>query len=159
VNLTIVMLLGGLWHGANWTFLCWGAYHGLWLAGERMRGKRSWYDRLPAAARVACTWVLVLGSWVIFRAPTLTDAGRYFGWMSGLSGADATTALPAALFYAPASVVHMVVCLACVLAPVQAHDWVEHMHWGKVLLVLPLFAVTLMAMFAQSFSPFLYFQF
>ena len=41
VNLIVVMLLGGLWHGANWTFVAWGAYHGILLAFERFRGKRS----------------------------------------------------------------------------------------------------------------------
>ena len=41
VNLALVMLLGGLWHGANWTFLVWGAYHGSLLAFERWMGKRA----------------------------------------------------------------------------------------------------------------------
>ena len=47
VNLAIVMLLGGLWHGAKWTFVLWGAYHGLLLAYERRRGKQSDYQWLP----------------------------------------------------------------------------------------------------------------
>ena len=47
VNLIVVMLLGGLWHGANWTFVAWGAYHGILLAFERFRGKRSVYHALP----------------------------------------------------------------------------------------------------------------
>ena len=49
VNLIVVMLLGGLWHGANWTFVAWGAYHGILLAFERFRGKRSAYRAMAAA--------------------------------------------------------------------------------------------------------------
>ncbi len=49
VNLIVVMLLGGLWHGANWTFVLWGAYHGTLLAFERFRGKRSAFRAMAAA--------------------------------------------------------------------------------------------------------------
>ncbi len=79
VNLAIVMLLGGLWHGANWTFVLWGAYHGFWLSLERMLGKRNWYSSLPCAARMGFTWILVLISWVLFRAENLADAGAIWG--------------------------------------------------------------------------------
>src|SRR6202021_1654582 len=59
-NLILTMLLGGLWHGANWTFVVWGAYHGLLLAFERWRGKRSFYERVPHEIRVGFTFWLVL---------------------------------------------------------------------------------------------------
>ena len=48
VNLAVVMLLGGLWHGAKWNFVVWGAYHGVLLAFERWRGKTSLYGQLAA---------------------------------------------------------------------------------------------------------------
>ena len=85
VNLGVVMLLGGLWHGAKWTFVAWGAYHGLLLALERWRGKRSVYAALPRPARVALTFLLMLLSWVLFRAVDLADAGRYFAALAGLA--------------------------------------------------------------------------
>ena len=69
VNLFLVMLIGGLWHGAAWNFLVWGALHGGWLALERLRGGRPIYAGLPAPLRTAATFVLVLVSWVFFRAP------------------------------------------------------------------------------------------
>ena len=61
VNLALVMLLGGLWHGANWTFIVWGAYHGLFLVCERWLGKQSPYHRLPRPLR----------SWLHFRVGAL----------------------------------------------------------------------------------------
>ena len=83
VNLIVVMLLGGLWHGANWTFVAWGAYHGILLAFERFRGKRSAYQQWPRPVRVAATFVLVLISWVLFRSANLHEAMNYLGAMIG----------------------------------------------------------------------------
>src|SRR3954464_10485284 len=71
-NLAVVMLLGGLWHGAKWTFVAWGAFHGLLLVLERWRGKQSFYSGLPKPGRIAVTFLLVLFSWVLFRADNLT---------------------------------------------------------------------------------------
>src|SRR5262249_46253797 len=48
LNLLVVMLLGGFWHGASWNFLVWGGIHGSWLAFERVLGKASFYARAPA---------------------------------------------------------------------------------------------------------------
>ena len=67
-NLAAVMFLCGLWHGANWTFIAWGLYHGALLIQERPLGKRPFYAFLPKPARIAATLVLVMIGWVLFRA-------------------------------------------------------------------------------------------
>ena len=80
-NLMITMLLGGLWHGANWTFVIWGGLHGLYLAVERglteAFGPRALFEtrgfRLGAAA---VTFVLVCVAWVFFRSPTFAGAAQ-----------------------------------------------------------------------------------
>ncbi len=77
------MLLGGLWHGAAWNFVIWGGLHGALLAFERMRGKRQLYGRLGTPVRVAVTFVLVLVTWVFFRAADLPTAMRYLGAHGG----------------------------------------------------------------------------
>ena len=77
VNLMITMLLGGLWHGASWNFVIWGALHGGGLAATRM-----WQRRFPEhgetfAGRVLATFLtfqLVCFAWIFFRAPTLGHA-------------------------------------------------------------------------------------
>jgi alginate O-acetyltransferase complex protein AlgI len=102
-NLILVMLLGGLWHGAAWTFLVWGAYHGSLLAFERWRGKQSVYERLPHVARIALTFVLVLFSWVLFRSPDLSHAMSYFGAMFGAVRPAAASLLLRAEIYTPVS--------------------------------------------------------
>jgi alginate O-acetyltransferase complex protein AlgI len=65
-NLMLTMLLGGLWHGAAWTFVAWGAYHGVLLSGYRLAGAQ--WDRVPAAARQVATFVLMVVGWVLFRS-------------------------------------------------------------------------------------------
>jgi alginate O-acetyltransferase complex protein AlgI len=84
-NLFIVMLLGGLWHGAGWTFVLWGAYHGLLLAGNRMAASIKWL-KMPDAARIGITFVAVVFGWVIFRASDMQMCQNMMGAMVGLHG-------------------------------------------------------------------------
>ncbi len=159
VNLAIVMLLGGLWHGANWTFIVWGAYHGALLAFERWRGKHSVYERFPRPFRIAITFVLVLFSWVLFRADTISEAGRYFAAMFGLMDPQPGSALLAGEIYTQGRLALMLVCGLLAVQPLQAYDWAKEVTWGKVAMVLPLFGLALATMFVEAFNPFLYFQF
>jgi len=85
-NLLLTMLLGGLWHGANWTFLFWGGFHGTLLALERAVGKRSLCWWAPVWAQRAFTFGLVLIAWVFFRAGGLGVALNYLAGMLGLHG-------------------------------------------------------------------------
>lgn len=159
-NLAAVMLLGGLWHGANWTFVAWGAYHGALLAFERWRGKTSAYEMLPRPARIAITFVLMLFSWVLFRAENLPAAGHYLAAMFGLTGPTSGGLLLPAEIYNPRSLVLMAICALLVVQPIQAHDWVgKPMTHLRAIGLLAMFIVTLAVMSTQSFNPFLYFQF
>jgi len=91
-NLAATMLLAGLWHGAAWTFVVWGAWHGAWLIGERLvRGDARRRDD-GGAARVLLTMLVVVIGWVVFRAPDLASAGRHLVSMAGANGAG-TSAL------------------------------------------------------------------
>ncbi len=159
INLTIVMLLGGLWHGSSWVFVIWGAYHGLLLAFERWRGKKSIFDSLPRFVRVLTTFVLVLFSWVLFRCPTLEGAVHFFKAMFAINQADNGSILLSAELYTQGNFILMVLCAVLAYQNVQAFDWVKNLTWIKVVLLLMLFCVSLMVMFAQTFNPFLYFQF
>lgn len=160
INLTIVMLLGGLWHGAKWNFVAWGAYHGGLLVWERWRGKTSLYSQWPRTMRVAATFLLMLFSWVLFRADNLTLAGRYFGAMFGLVDAGPESILLGAALYTPLSLLAMTVSAILVFQPAQAHEWARQpVTWARAALLIPLFIVSVATMYAQAFNPFLYFQF
>jgi alginate O-acetyltransferase complex protein AlgI len=160
VNLAVVMLLGGLWHGAKWNFLVWGAYHGLWLGCERWRRKHSLYESFPRPVRIGLTFLLVLLSWVLFRADNLSAAGQYFGSMFGLRPVADTAPLLAATLYTPYRLLVLLLCAGLVFQSQQAHDWaLRPITWPRVALVTPVFAFSLTAMYSQAFNPFLYFQF
>lgn len=89
LHLTITMVLGGLWHGANWTFVAWGTLHGLSLAVHKMWldafGGRSW--RVPAVAGWAMTYFYVCFCWVLFRAQEFSSAMVIFRKMLGMDSA------------------------------------------------------------------------
>ncbi len=76
-NLMITMLLGGLWHGAAWTFVFWGFLHGLYLGVERYLRDRVSIEWTPWKRGMAAlfTYFLVLITWVFFRAPSFGKAG------------------------------------------------------------------------------------
>jgi alginate O-acetyltransferase complex protein AlgI len=84
INLMITMVLGGLWHGANWTFLLWGAAHGVMLSINHLWESAKW--RMPAAAAWALTFTLVTAAWVLFRAQTFERAALLFAGMIGVNG-------------------------------------------------------------------------
>ncbi len=159
INLAIVMLLGGLWHGANWVFLAWGLYHGLLLGLERILGRRSVYMMIPRTLRVAMTFVLVLFSWVLFRSATIAEAGAYFAAMFGIADIKTSSLLLAAELYTPSHWLVASACCVLLIQPAQAFDWVRYLSWPKVLVLLPLFLAAIAQMFNQAFNPFLYFQF
>ncbi len=66
VNLWIVFLLSGLWHGAGWNFIIWGAYHGFFLVIERYKLLKV-YQKIPSIIRVLITFIIVSTGWVLFR--------------------------------------------------------------------------------------------
>lgn len=96
-NLLVVFFLCGLWHGANWTFVVWGLYHGALLVLERSGFARV-LDRLPRVLRHAYAMTAVLLGWVIFRADTLTQARDYLAAMLGLHAPSTTAAAPASMY-------------------------------------------------------------
>lgn len=82
-NLFVVWALTGIWHGANWTFLCWGLMYFLLIAAEKLIG---WEKKSPNKLRVIkhiYTLFFVIMGWVLFRADSITDALSYFGTMFG----------------------------------------------------------------------------
>ena len=84
-NLLLVFLLCGLWHGASWTFLIWGVYHGIFLVLERVPAVRWLLDRLPAPLQHAYVLLVVLVGWVFFRADTFAHALAYLQAMVDFS--------------------------------------------------------------------------
>ncbi|AZI45111.1 MBOAT family protein (plasmid) [Deinococcus psychrotolerans] len=166
INLALTMVLGGLWHGANWTFILWGAWHGGILAIERrMKEAKLWQPR-SAWLTIPGTLLLVIIGWVMFRADNVPDAFRMYRGMLGLNGLGLSDTLSWQV--RPSELVTMLVAAVLVyVAPVWGNRVGDV---GSKLLrpglavvatvtLLPLFVLAIMKLSAQSYTPFLYFQF
>lgn len=165
LNLFLTMLLGGLWHGANWTFVLWGAWHGAWLALERYLGERK--SKTPPQAKranpflalwqSASTLLLVILGWVMFRSDHAADAVRMYQGMLGMNGLALGEPLAVSLRGLELSTLVGAIALVY-LAPHWKNcnpKYVAALEW----LIYPLFLLAVLRLSAQSYSPFLYFQF
>lgn len=152
-NLALTMLLGGLWHGAAWTFVVWGALHGGALAAHKLWMERGGW-RLPTPVGWTLTFVFVLLTWVFFRAPDFSVAWTFLGRMVGVGG-------PGMAWYHVQSVVLLLIGAATHVAVLlrDERDLVLDLRRPvpAAVAVAILFAVLLYAPFGTN--PFIYFQF
>ncbi len=154
INLSMTMLIGGLWHGANWTFIAWGAYQGFWLVIERIAGKKSLYASLPKVLQMGLTFILVIFGWVLFRCDSIQDAQHYLGTMFGL-GVPSIGQLPLRPIHGFAALGGAIVVW---FMPTTQHL----IHKARPGWALPLqvaFWAALIHLHFVSHVPFLYFQF
>src|SRR6185437_4935793 len=106
LNLFLTMLLGGLWHGAAWTFVAWGALHGFYLIVNHgwgaLRKRLGWapgrWGCIGNAAAIALTFAAVLVAWVPFRAASFDAALRMLAGMAGGHGAAGPAGAADSLF-------------------------------------------------------------
>ncbi len=166
VNLFVVMLLGGLWHGASWTFVIWGAYHGLLLAVERL-----WRDRRPAPAgsarpnplvrsgRIVLVFVIVSLGWVWFRADDFGHATGLLGSLFGVRPVAPQELLLDGWIRQWNLVVPMVLGVLVMWFAPPTHRFVRSVGIGKAVWIVFLFVLAVVVMTNQSFNPFIYFNF
>ena len=97
VNLMATMLLGGLWHGAGWTFVLWGGMHGVYLVinhgWQRYTGKESMPSGWSTVISVGFTFIAVVIAWVPFRVADIDTALRMWAGMFGMNGLSLPSAL------------------------------------------------------------------
>ena len=173
-NLLTTMLLGGLWHGANWTFVAWGGLHGAYLIINHLWSQRrpprpsTWYENLLGQG---LTFIAVVVAWVFFRAANMAEAWQMLTAMAGLSQCNgACAATPGGKVQLSLAVMFAIVWLAPNLRQIMAPHrlvldgsgvdrtrltWRPNLGWAIACLVL--FAISLSQM--VHISQFLYFQF
>jgi alginate O-acetyltransferase complex protein AlgI len=159
INLFLVMLLGGLWHGAAWNFLIWGGLHGALLGFERLRGKAALYGLLPAPLRVGATFAIVLVTWVFFRAPDVPQAMRYLADMLALGDVQDGAGLLAGIVYQPYYLGTFVLAGTIVWGAPQTWDWSRTLTLPKAAVALALLMVSAVVLVTQAYNPFIYFIF
>jgi len=160
-NLFVVFFLCGLWHGAGYTFVFWGLYHGFWLTAERMYVTR--VGPLPSGPVAwARTFLVVMIGWVFFRSNNMEQAFHFLSTMSGFSSGTVVY-YDLAWFLAPRNVLVIVCGLSFALYPFERFSMRLD---GSVLqmnikataaVVIFLYGVALLQV--NSFNPFIYFRF
>ncbi len=158
-NLMTVMLIGGLWHGAQWTFVAWGGIHGLILAWERLTARHGWFSSVPRQFKMVATFVIVLFTWVFFRAETFDIAWRYLAAMFGLEKTVVTAPLLEARLFTDFNLVQLLIAGFAAFALPNTQTILRVFTAWKAALGLLLMVVAIAVMFARGYSPFLYFQF
>jgi alginate O-acetyltransferase complex protein AlgI len=156
-NLFLTMLLGGVWHGANWTFVLWGAWHGLWLAIEKYFGMAKKNHSFNTLKWLLTFFIVVVG-WIMFRADSVDSAFQIYGAMFGLSYAEN------GLENISSSHIFM---LYLAFFTLVASGYVQRLKRdiqvrvkrSTYYFIAPIFVISVLKLSAQSYSPFLYFQF
>lgn len=153
-NLMITMLLGGLWHGAGWTFVVWGGLHGLYLIGERL----IWKNREPRypILRMAIVFLLVNITWVFFRSHDFSDAWQILRAM--LMPTSLVVALPPVLVTLSMAFLGLVLAVSHVMRHRSTNELLARLpDWAHVTLVAG--AITITILMRVSPNAFIYFQF
>ena len=169
LNLWLCFLLSGLWHGASWTFVLWGAYHGLFICldklfkvkGEKLKVKGERYLS-PLTSHLSTFFIVMMG-WVLFRADNIAGAGGYyaalFSFRSGLSGnADAlfwSTLVLALLF----SFLTLFKGGQRLQNLIFAEHYSKRLSWVMFAICLVLLVLSTGSLCVTDFNPFIYFRF
>jgi len=169
LNLITVFFLCGLWHGASWTFVVWGLFHGAFLVLERA-GLGARLERAPRALRHLYTLAVVMVAWVFFRAASLPEA---IGVLWALAGASPALPTPYALSWYLTPEVIVAIAAGAVGAlpvwPAVAARLARPSPDGPMLGPLPsavsiaalaaIFGGCVMLIAAHTYNPFIYFRF
>ena len=157
VNLFVVFLLCGFWHGAAWNFVVWGVYHGAGLVVERA-GLGKVVKRFPKVVGNLYLMLFVVIGWVLFRAPDLGYAGTYIGNMFGGGTAAFRSFTPLIDFI---SLDKLVLMVAGIVASYPVFEPMVRRVPEAVRLIFGvlLFAVAFILAMTSAYSPFIYFRF
>jgi alginate O-acetyltransferase complex protein AlgI len=161
-NLWLVFLVSGFWHGASWSFVFWGAYHGLFLVLERaFLGK--WLQKIGRWPAMLITFLIVNTGWLFFRLETMTEALHYLKRMFTLHlgrslyfGSEFKTYLLIAFFFSFFAATRYTQSLQDKIY-FNAYTNTRHLAVGITCMIL--FLLSVGAITTELFNPFIYFRF
>jgi alginate O-acetyltransferase complex protein AlgI len=150
------MALCGVWHGAGWTFVIWGMWHGIFIVLENLFPA---YQKVPKILRQVFTFFIVMLGWVCFRSQNMGQVYRilrglfFSNWALSFSP-TALLANPLSLFLAGVGVLY------CFFIEKEKNIFEEKSSGSRTLFLLALFLISLLIALSQDrLIPFLYFQF
>lgn len=168
LNLLIVFIITGIWHGANWTFLVWGLFHGFFLVLEKFTGLNKIEKYKPF--RWIITMVIVITAWVFFRADTIHDALLYIKAMFGFNSNGEMLILSELYLNNPAFYILMIVGIIgstplikkYFIKNIDAFNPVnvsEKVLYLQNIIIIAFFAAVYIMLANNTYNPFIYFRF
>lgn len=162
LNLWIVFVLSGIWHGAAWTFLIWGAWHGLFLMLDKMFLENT-TKKLSAFITIPTTFLLVVIGWVFFRGESLSQSWNFLTTM--FSPSSQSTALLSDFLTNRATFMFIIALIISFLPALPLFKYIEK-KWNNMptttiqsALIILLFFLSTISLFNTNFNPFIYFRF
>ena len=159
-NKTVVFFLTGLWHGASWTFVVWGLFHGLFLTLESAGAIPT--RKMPKPAAWIYSMLVVVAGFVIFRSQTLAGAGRMLSAMFfGVGGGDAGAQFAQALSLFKPSVLPVIITAIAAMFPIKTilTARAPGLQAAGFVLSVPLFVICVLNLATQTYNPFIYYRF
>jgi alginate O-acetyltransferase complex protein AlgI len=149
-NLMLTMLIGGLWHGASWVFVIWGAYHGILLCLNRFFSEQ--WETIWRPARLTITFILVVIGWVFFRSTDFTMASYLLAKMFHFTHSVSITSLPTLV---------ALILVAFAFGNFGKNTFEMNHNWRLAMrcVLLGAFVVCVVRIVTGPSTPFLYFQF
>lgn len=166
LNLLIVFIVTGLWHGAAWNFVIWGLWHGSFIIFERVLKKFKFKIKLPNVISWLYSMMVVIIGWVLFRSPDLESAINYLRIMFGI---DRPEQIGFTLWYFANPMILTMLCIACISTiPITKYfknkigDYHEHSGFSLFLqntYALIVLLICMMYLATLTYNPFIYFRF
>lgn len=161
-NLWLCFLLSGLWHGASWNFVLWGAFHGFFICADKLFLKNA-LKKTGTIPSVIITFFLVAMGWVLFRVDTAADAGAYYQALFAIKGG--LTVAGDAQFWCTFALA--IVFSFLTLSPlgqklqdnIFADSYSKPLSWTMFAITLVLFILSAGSLCVSDFNPFIYFRF
>ena len=161
-NLIIVFLLSGLWHGASYTFILWGIYHGLFIVLDKLFMLKI-LKKAGSIPSVILTFLTVAFGWVLFRADSITDAANYYHALFSFNQGATINTEPEFVCAFVMAIFFSFVALTKVGEILQNKVYFEPYTIKKNIIVgliaMILFILSVGSLLIQDFNPFIYFRF
>ncbi|SEC12736.1 MBOAT family O-acyltransferase [Paenibacillus sp. GP183] len=166
VNLLIVFIVTGLWHGAAWNFVIWGLWHGLFLIIERLMKKRNTKINVPKFVSWLYTTIIIIIGWVLFRSPDLNYAIDYLGIMFNIIKAKNVGF--SIWYYLDTMTIVMLIIASVSSLPISKYissivgTYEEHSNFSifaQNIYVVVVLIISIIFLATSTYNPFIYFRF
>lgn len=165
INLWVVFLISGLWHGANWTFVIWGALHGLFIVCDKLFWMKI-SKQLPKFINIIITFSFVLFAWVFFRSDTIAHAFNFLRTMFSFSSANNFIPVQSIIFSNSIVLILITSFIAAFIPALTVFDnvlykyqYILNSEYFRMGIVIIMFVLSVPKCVTSSFSPFIYFRF